>query len=556
MADPTNSARSAVQQLLSGLNPNVRPPADYGEWAEVVQALVDAYNVNGTVAVRQTFETLARAHRPLLALVAGNTTDAGEPLSRNPCPPLPPEASAIYEHLAPCGQWLDDYIAFQVRAFPMTPRSFHEAAGLFVVSLAIARRACVRVSTGQLFPNLYLLYIAPSGTRRKSTAMHGVHQLLSAAGMLHLLLPQRMTPEAMILRMSVGKVQQHADAAKQARWLEEQAFAGQRGWMRDEVSALFSSMRRDFNSELLELVLDLYDCKERAGESATVTRGDDVIERAYLSLFGAANPDTMAPHLANRSHWLNGLWARFALLTPGPDEPYTWQFYHDALALPPALVTGLRRVYDLFPKPQAEIKGAGTEEGSTTPFVAITNVQPPTSIGIAPEAWAAWETYCKATGWTMTLPDAGAGTDLAPELQASYARLGTHLIKVAMLLAVLDGEDARDLYILPEHLARAQQIVERWRACLHSLWGEQSGSEDSRLMTRILRYLQRAGMVGMTCRDLCHLLGSKARETTEALEILSRAGRVTVLETLAANGRRVELWVASDQLHSDAGDGA
>jgi hypothetical protein len=550
MVDATHAARAAVQQLLSGLAPDARPPADYGKWAEVVQALLDAHNVNGTVAVRQTFETLARAHRPLLALVAGSTSDTGEPLTRNPCPPLPSEATAVYAHLAPCGQWLDEYVAFQARAFPMTPRSFHEAAGLFLVSLAIARRAGVRVSTGQLFPNLYLLYIAPSGTRRKSTAMHGVHQLLHAAGMLHLLLPQRMTPEAMILRMSVSKVQQFADATRQARWLEEQAFAGQRGWMRDEVSALFSSMRRDFNSELLELVLDLYDCKERAGESATVTRGDDVIERAYLSLFGAANPDTMAPHLANRSHWLNGLWARFALITPGPDEPYNWQFYHDALSLPAPLVAGLRRVYDLFPAPQAELRNAAPDEGIGAPVVAITNVQPPTSIGIAPEAWAAWETYCKATGWTMTLPDAGA--DLAPELQASYARLGTHLIKVAMLLAVLDGEDARDLYILPEHIARAQQIVERWRACLHNLWGEQSGSEDSRLMTRILRYLQRTGMVGMTCRDLCHHLGSKVRETTEALEILSRAGRVTALETLAANGRRVELWVASDQLSSNA----
>jgi hypothetical protein len=548
MTEPAQRARIVIQQLLSGHAPDNADGDDYGDWAEVVAALVEAQASGGTAAVRRTFDVLARAHRPLLALVAGGLPTTPRVQLRAACPPLLSEATAVHDTANSCGQWLDDYVAFAAAAFPMTPRSFHEAAGLFAASLAVARRMCLRVATSRIFPNLYLLYIAPSGARRKSTAMGGLQQLLETADLTHLLLPQRVTPEALIERMSVGRVRALPSAARRAQWLREQAFAGQRGWLRDEVSALFSSMRRDFNAELLELVLELYDCKERAGESATVTRGDDLIERSYLSLFGAANPDTMAPHLANRSHWLNGLWARFALIAPGLDEPHTWQFYREPMAVPSAITTGLRRIYTLFPEPQAQIVEPDADSGLSQPFVELSNVEPPSGVAIELDAWTAWEAYSKATGWTMTLPDSPA--DLPPELHASYARLGTQLIKVAMLLAAMDAETAADIQITLAHIARAQTIVERWRGCLHRLWAEQSGSDDSRLMTRILRYLQRSGPSGMTCRDLCHSLGSKARETGEALEVLMRAGRVGVVETVATNGRRVELWIASEQTNS------
>jgi hypothetical protein len=228
-----------------------------------------------------------------------------------------------------------------------------------------------------------------------------------------------MTPEAMIERMSVGRVKTFPSEARQAQWLKEQAFAGQRGWVRDEVSALFGSMKRDYNAELLELLLELYDCKERAGESATVSRGDDVIERSYLAFFGAANPDTLAPHLANRSHWHNGLWARFALLAPGPDEPPVWQFYREPMAIPTQIVAGVQRMARLFPEPRAELQEANHEGG--LPSLTLSNVQPPVSVRITPGAWKAWEAYSKATSWTLTQPN--LPMELPPELHASYNRL-------------------------------------------------------------------------------------------------------------------------------------
>jgi hypothetical protein len=543
--ESTSVARTTIQQLLKGHMPPLVEREHYGEWAEVVEVLHAAAQRGGASEVRRVFDSLAAAHRPLIALVAGSAAVA-DGWQRH-APPLPPEATAIYTHLAPCGGWLDAYIDFNLAAFPMTPRSFHEATGLLLVSLVVARRACLHVATTRLFPNLYLLYIAASGTYRKSTALGGVADVLRAADLLHLLLPERMTPQVLIERMSVGRIKQHRTKERQERWLKEQAFAGQRGWIRDEISALFTSMKREYNSELLELVLELYDCKEWAGESATITRGDDVIERSYLSLFGAANPDTMAPHLANRGHWQNGLWARFGLLVPGPDEPPLWEFYHEPMQIPHTLLDGLRRMYTLFPAPQATLcEGDDTASDSKKePYVAVTNVQPPQHFTIDPRAREAWEAYSKATGWTLTQPTSAA--DLPPELVASYNRLGTQAIKVAMLLAVMDAQHEGVLHITLAHFARAQQIVERWRACLHIIWAEQSGSDDSRLMTRVVQALKRQGATGLTCRDLCNKLGVKAREVTEALEVLTRAGRVAKVEAIGGNGRQVELWTTLGQ---------
>jgi hypothetical protein len=543
MTETTHAARTAIQQLLKGQVGEDLTREQYGEWGEVVEVLHAAAVRGGAKEVRRVFDSLAAAHRPLIALVAGNASVSDS--WQQHCPPLPVEATAIYEHLAPCGHWLDQHIAFNLAAFPMTPRSFHEATGLLLASLAVARRACLHVATTRLFPNLYLLYIAASGTYRKSTSLGGIAQVLQAADLLHLLLPERMTPQVLIERMSVGRVKPFRTKERQERWLKEQAFAGQRGWIRDEISALFTSMKREYNSELLELVLELYDCKEWAGESATITRGDDVIERSYLSLFGAANPDTMAPHLANRGHWQNGLWARFGLLVPGPDEPPLWEFYHEPMTIPQELLDGLRRMYRLFPEPQATLCQGDEERGIKEPFVAVSNVQPPASFTIDPLAWAAWETYSKTTGWTMTQHEAGA--NLPPELVASYNRLGTQVIKVAMLLSVMDAQQPGDLHITPARIARAQQTVERWRACLHLLWNEQSGSDDSRLMTRVVQALKRQGATGLTCRDLCNKLGVKARDVTEALEVLGRAGRVAKVEAIGGNGRTIELWTVGGQ---------
>src|SRR5690606_34970415 len=140
----------------------------------------------GTIEVRATFNGLVRAHPDLARLLAGHHTT---PSPRPPAPELPQPAQAITEHNAPCGTWLDDYVAYAAQAAPMTPMSFHELAGLMAVSIAVAGRLHLPLPARSLYPNLYALFLAPSTIAHKSTGFGLLEQLLQQAGINHLLMP-------------------------------------------------------------------------------------------------------------------------------------------------------------------------------------------------------------------------------------------------------------------------------------------------------------------------------------------------------------------------------
>ena len=109
------------------------------------------------------------------------------------------------------------------------------------------------------------------------------------------------------------------------RWLDERAFSAQRGWLIDEASHLLDSFNRDYTAGLLPLVLALYDCPERE-VSQTLGRGRQSVSYAYLSISGATTPSALAAHIHRSANWSNGLWARFAIVTPRKSIP-DWHFF-------------------------------------------------------------------------------------------------------------------------------------------------------------------------------------------------------------------------------------
>jgi hypothetical protein len=534
-ADPATNARHTIQALLHGAAPNGVAPHDCGPWRDAVAALYEAYDDDGTPGVRRIYDLLCRNEPALLGLLAADTPPTRESATLYPggaCPPLPAAATQIQQHAAPCGQWLDDYVAFASQVTPMTPASFHTVAALFAASLAIARRLCVRSGTLTIYPNLYAIYVASSGKYTKSTGLTILTSLIDTAGLGHLLLPSKMTPEALISNMSLGVVDDKLPDHKLARVLKQKAFAAQRGWVREEASALFSSMKRDFNTELVEHLLSLYDGGSIS--ASTITRGSDEVVDPYLSFFGVSNPTLMAPHLANQAHWGNGLWSRFIPLMPGADEPPVYRDAGPGRSLPPALIDGLRRIYRLFPEPLCDIR---SDEKKDIKWFAVVNMPEPLEAVLAPEVHLAWRAYRRA------MFDLLNDADIDPVLEPSYSRFSTHAIKVALLLAAMDAApDTGEVVVEARHFARAQALVERWREILHRLWGEQGATAETDLMKRIQRYLKRAGVAGLTLRDLCQLLHAAKRDVEDALDMLRRAGKALAFEIKAGNGRTVEYW--------------
>jgi hypothetical protein len=451
------------------------------------------------------------------------STDAGPGMA----PPLPGYAalsSTQVAQAAEAGTWLDDYIGFASQASPMTPRSFHEAAGLFAGSLAIARRLCLKISVMTIYPNLYLLFIGRSTLPRKTTGMRVLRGLLTEADMELFLLTGRQTPEALLLDLSTRFPPTYDEWPNEERaaWLRERAFAAQRGWQLEEASHLLDSFNRDYSSGLLPIVLDLHDCHEQGPGRNTVSRGRERVEQPYLSIFGATTFGAVGGHLNEAVHWHNGLWARFALVSS--DGHGDWQFFPDEMEYPRELVERLQVLaYEQLPVPEARLVARASDDDREERQAMEVQVEAlsSTSVQVSRAAWDQWEWYSKAVGFDM-LHDRVA---IPERLEASYGRLGTMVIKVAIILAALDAH-CRPVRVEPKHVYRAQIIVEGWRESLHRIFLRGTKAERSGQQQRVLRVLGEHRGCWVTQRDLLRSLGLTLPALKPVIESLD--GRVEV----------------------------
>lgn len=218
------AARRALLGLLKGEPPPDELLASCGEWAWLVNELAGSLRSGGVELVRSAFDSAARADRHVAALLAA-APEPPAPLAT--CPLLPPLLAHRLRDTSPCAAWLDEYIAFASQAAPMTPRSFHQAAGLFLVSTAVARRLALPSGIGHLFPNLFILQIAPPAVYKKTSGLNLVTALLEASGLGFLLLPQTVTPQSLMSELSLflPPFVQSADEATRQFWLLQRAFA-------------------------------------------------------------------------------------------------------------------------------------------------------------------------------------------------------------------------------------------------------------------------------------------------------------------------------------------
>jgi hypothetical protein len=435
-------------------------------------------------------------------------------------PSLPATARLPHGLGADASPWLDRYIGFSRKWSPRAYDGFHEAVGLWVLSTVAARRLIVHFGRPRYSP-LIIALAARTSLFAKSTTTEIGTELLHGAGLDWMLAPDQATPQKFVSncsgRVPDGYVGLRVDA--QARARSRLAFAGQQGWFYEEFGQHLRAMTRANGTmaEFRGIIRRFDDCPQRF-EYSTIGRGSDVVDRPYLALLANMTPADLRP-LAKRgsSMWGDGFWARFAFVTPPTVERRLDRFPRTERPIPHALVEPLRSWHQRLGIPVVQVRG-----GEGEPYVAAVTPQQPMIISLGDGVFDAIYRYSE--GLTAIIQS----SDL-PDLDGNYSRFPEKAIRISMLITSLEGGDTIEM----RHWARAQEVAERWRACLHALYqqvndpGPSKAEQDEE---KVLRVLRRRGE--LTAAQVSRFVrGLSTSETKVILEGLVEAGEVVSRST-------------------------
>lgn len=427
-------------------------------------------------------------------------------------PPLPDDVILDPAIGVDAGEWVNYYIEYADNVSPMTPAPFHESAALVLAAMAIARRLVLRMPFADIYPNLFVIWIARTTFFRKSTALTIANGLARDA-FPFLLAAQDTTPEAFLSDLA-GREPPYFDKLtqqEQGAWKQERNYAGQRGWILDEMSGLLAASGKEYNLGLTESLLRFYEC-ERYFTRSTRGQGRVTVKNSYLSILGASTPAAMSPHLSAERLWGMGFWPRFAILTPEVDRP-EWREPRETTT--EGLTSELRRLFQRLPP------------------AAWPDAPEPLSMALDQDVFVAWNKYNRALSYDLLTPDVDG------RLFGTYGRLPVMALKVAMILAALDWSSEDVPRVRMPHLARAIQITEQWRASAHRAIVGSEDQEFDTLKQRILKQVSKHEPNGATMRDICRGMQDKRPgEIQEATEEMVTGGYVEVVPSKAGQRGR------------------
>jgi len=536
-----------VARLLAGAPVTDINIASVSEpWASLAQATAEASSGGRLAAFEdaltklpdhQASEVRAKVGKAGRAILKGSPDSATArlPDATGPIIPALPQAARLTAEgeaqAAEVGRWLDAYVSFACDVSPLTPPELHQSAGLWLGSIAIARRVRLRLRHDDLFPNLLVLWICDTTIYAKTTGLN-IAKRLARAVFPHLLAVSEFSPEALLDDFAGRQPLGLQDLPEEDRslWTERRNFAAQRGIVLDEAASLFSSFKRDYNAGLPYYLLRLSDCDPEV-EKLTRGAGKVVAHNTYLSFLGS----TTAASLMRTDLdflWGSGLWPRFALLTPSELPP--WRSPKPGHCDPPqALTQTLRRLAEeKLPKPVYPAAPQACD------------------VQLGEDVHVAWRAYARAMiRDILTSPE-------APDkrLWGVYGRLPSQAFKIAVILAALDwaeGDGAPVPVVSLAHWARGQSIAESWRASAHRLLDSLSNRrvvEEHNKEDRILHMILAAGARGITARSIYRTLGLRQAEFDLAVAGLVRDGLIQEVEIKPARGPSACGYVSTENL--------
>lgn len=380
-----------------------------------------------------------------------------------------------------------------------SPGSFHFWVAASVLSAVLQRRAWVSKGVYNVYPNIFMILVAPSGTCRKSRALNLGTDLIHDFDFVNIV-ADKTTPEALLEALMVGSDNLNkTDTDEQGRQVINLQ-VDSTGFIKAGELSVFLN-KQTYTSGMVNLLTDLYDCPQSFKYQ---TRNKKLVKlrNVAVTFVGASTPDWLATSLPEAA-FEGGFMSRILFVV---------KYYKDrSIALPMDPPKGMveslqRRLMEIRKLHRGRI-----------------------------------ELTQGARNWYLDWYDNLEYTPLEDEsLRGFLERKPDLVLKMGLLLSA--SYSPVDKLISKDHLIQANEIISWTQARMFHAFKEVDLTHIGRLIHKVRDILEQYGAV--TRRNIMRKLGSRingVNELEEVEKIMEESGELMVEHIVPEKGGKTSI---------------
>lgn len=394
--------------------------------------------------------------------------------------------------------WIDLYAHWSQKRSPLTPLHFHKNIALSLAAGAIAGRVYIQLPHAKIYPNLYTLIVAKTSVFAKTTAFD-IAREATRDTMAEKVMDEIATPEAFLSLLAGSKPTnfKHMSDEQKKYWEERTAWGARRLFMLDEAGRLFNVLRRDYNSDLADVIMKLYDAGGAAIERTTRKMGYESVGEYALSCLFATTPAGIRWVLSTSDAWNSGFWIRWNFVAERTLTPWKDGEFIDP---PKSVLEPLRRL-------------------SKTSLSKYNNKA---------FSMSAEDKVFKVFNEASRLVREQIDQSEDERMDGMLSRLPIKHFKAAMILSLLEA-DGQTPRLQLKHWEAALPFAEGWRRDALIVLELATHSERMTLEDRVLQYIFGTPQ-GAEARNMYRALNISAEQLQSVLDVFKKNGVVTPIQ--------------------------
>lgn len=371
--------------------------------------------------------------------------------------------------------WIEDFISYTSHI--TSPEMFRKWAGISLIAGAMERKTWVRTLGSDLYPNLYVILVAPPGVGKTEVTWRVRNMWKSL-------------PTHHVARSSVTKASLIDDLNDGARSITRPA---QVPAVLTFHSLLVSANELGvlipaYDNEFMNVLTDLYDCKPYS-ESRRSRSIKIEIERPHLNILAACTPAYLTATLPEGA-WDQGFTSRVILIYSG--ESVTRSLFEEVAdneELGKALKTRLKTIGDM--------SGKFTFEPEAAQLI---------------------------DHWHMT---GGKPRPDHPKLHHYNSRRTAHVLKLSMIAS---ASNSQDMIIRKDHMQRALDWLTEAELHMPDIFKAMANTSHSQIIEEAWHFLfkayNKAGRKPIAASRLINFLSQRtpAHNVARVLEVMENGG--------------------------------